>query len=155
MPGLLPRQLLEVVVPLHGLNDSPKRWFLQTTSVLELLGWKLSALDECRSFFLRPWREPAGGRIVHACRRRSLGREWCSISRFGGCAEGKISGHNMEKKLMTILRQFDHARWQHQRDHSVTEFHMHWSDQTIWCESEQNRRLKSSLFVNAREQYNG
>ena len=51
VPGLLPRQLLEVVVPLHGLNDSPKRWFLQTTSVLELLGWKLSALDECVGLF--------------------------------------------------------------------------------------------------------
>ena len=50
LPGVLPRQLLEVVLPLYGLNDSLKRWFLHVTSVLKQLGWEPMALDECVFF---------------------------------------------------------------------------------------------------------
>ena len=31
---LAEQQLLEIVLPLYGLNDSPKRWFLKFTSEL-------------------------------------------------------------------------------------------------------------------------
>ena len=44
LPGLHTQQLLEIRLPLYGLNDSPKRWFLEVsisfgTSVGNLLLW--------------------------------------------------------------------------------------------------------------------
>ena len=62
----------------------------------------------------------SGGRFVHKCRRRSLGKEWSRISSFGGRAEGKNSFH--KEKKHRILRQSDHARCHRKRDISVTEF---------------------------------
>ena len=47
LPGLHPQQLLEIRLPLYGLNDSPKRLFLEVSNFLRNIGWKSSALDEC------------------------------------------------------------------------------------------------------------
>ena len=44
LPGLHPQQLLEIRLPLYGLNDSPKRWFLEVSNFLRNIGWKSSAL---------------------------------------------------------------------------------------------------------------
>ena len=38
LPGLHPRQLLEIRLPLYGLNDSPKRWFLEVSNLLRNIG---------------------------------------------------------------------------------------------------------------------
>ena len=46
LPGLHHQQLLEIRLPLYGLNDSPKRWFLEVSNFLRNIGWKSSALDE-------------------------------------------------------------------------------------------------------------
>ena len=54
LPGLHPQQLLEIRLPFHGLNDSPKRWFLEVSTFLRNIGWKSSALDECVSMFHDP-----------------------------------------------------------------------------------------------------
>ena len=54
LPGLHPQQLLEVRLPLYGLNDSPRRWFLEVSTFLRDLGWKTSALDECVFMFYDP-----------------------------------------------------------------------------------------------------
>ena len=54
LPGLHPQQLLEIRLPLYGLNDSPKRWFLEVSNVLRNIGWKSSALDECVFMFFDP-----------------------------------------------------------------------------------------------------
>ena len=51
LPGLHPLQLLEIRQLLYGLNDSPKRWFLEVSTVLRNTGWKSSALDECVFMF--------------------------------------------------------------------------------------------------------
>ena len=44
LPGLHQQQLLEIRLPLYGLNDSPKRWFLEVSNFLRNIGWKSSAL---------------------------------------------------------------------------------------------------------------
>ena len=54
LPGLLQQQLLEIRLPLYGLNDSPKRWFLEVSNFLRNVGWKSSALDECVFIFFDP-----------------------------------------------------------------------------------------------------
>ena len=54
LPGVQPQQLLEIRLPLYGLNDSPKRWFLEVSNFLRNIGWKSSALDECVFIFLGP-----------------------------------------------------------------------------------------------------
>ena len=54
LPGLHPQQLLEIRLPLCGLNDSPKRWFLEVPTFLRNIGWKSSALDECVFMFFDP-----------------------------------------------------------------------------------------------------
>jgi hypothetical protein len=46
-PGLEPGQILEVVLPLYGLNDAPQRWFRKLSTVLKKLGWKQSIIDPC------------------------------------------------------------------------------------------------------------
>ena len=46
LPGLRPRQLLEILLPFYGLKDSLKRWLGKLTSVLKELGWAASVLDE-------------------------------------------------------------------------------------------------------------
>ena len=51
LPGLHQQQLLEIRLPLYGLNDSPKRWFLEVSNFLRNVGWKSSALDECVFIF--------------------------------------------------------------------------------------------------------
>ena len=127
--------------PLQGLNDSPKRCFLQMTSVLKQLGWKPSALDECR-FYDPDTNELAG--FVHACQRRSIGKERRSISSFGACAEGDMSGEEIEKKHRKIIRQFDH--------HSVAREFVRNPGQNP---TRQPPSLKSSLCVNATEHQNG
>ena len=53
-PGLHPQQLLEICLPLYGLNDSPKRWFLEVSNFLRNIGWNSSALDECVFLFFDP-----------------------------------------------------------------------------------------------------
>ena len=47
-------QLLEIRLPLYGLNDSPKRCFLEVSNFLRNIGWKSSALDECVFIFFDP-----------------------------------------------------------------------------------------------------
>ena len=42
LPGLHLQQLLEIRLPLYGLNDSPKRWFLEVSNFLRNIGWKSS-----------------------------------------------------------------------------------------------------------------
>ena len=54
LPGLHHQQLLEIRLPLYGLNDSPKRWFLEVSNFLRNIGWKSSALDECVFIFFDP-----------------------------------------------------------------------------------------------------
>ena len=54
LPGLHPQQLLEIRLPLYGLNDSPKRWFLEVSTFLRNLGWKPSVLGEYVSVFYDP-----------------------------------------------------------------------------------------------------
>ena len=54
LPGLHPQQLLEIRLPLYGLNDSPKRWFLELSNFLRNIGWTSSALDECVFIFFDP-----------------------------------------------------------------------------------------------------
>ena len=54
LPGLQTQQLLEIRLPLYGLNDSPKRWFLELSNFLRNIGWKSSALDECVFIFFDP-----------------------------------------------------------------------------------------------------
>ena len=49
--GLHPQYLLEIRLPLYGLNDSPKRWFLEVSNFLRNISWKFSALDECVFIF--------------------------------------------------------------------------------------------------------
>ena len=51
LPGLHPEQLLGIRLPLNGLNDSPKRGFLEVSNFLPNIGWKSSALDECVFIF--------------------------------------------------------------------------------------------------------
>ena len=50
LPGLHHQQVLEMRLPLYGLNDSPKRWFLEVSNFLRNIRWTSSALDEF--FFL-------------------------------------------------------------------------------------------------------
>ena len=54
LPALHPQQLLEIRLPLYGLNDSRKRWFLGVCTLLLNIGWKSSALDECVFMFYDP-----------------------------------------------------------------------------------------------------
>ena len=54
LSGLHPQQLLEVRLPLYGLNDSPKRWFLEVSNLLRNIGWKSSVLDEYVFIFFDP-----------------------------------------------------------------------------------------------------
>ena len=54
LPGLHHQQLLEIRLPLYGLNDSPKRWFLEVSNLLRNIGWESSALDECVFIFFDP-----------------------------------------------------------------------------------------------------
>ena len=54
LPGLQHQQLLETRLTLYGLNDSPKRWFLEVSNFLRNIGWKSSALDECVFVFFDP-----------------------------------------------------------------------------------------------------
>ena len=51
LQGLHPQQLLEISLPLYGLNDSPKKWFLEVPNLLRNIGWKSSTLDEWMSVF--------------------------------------------------------------------------------------------------------
>ena len=51
LPCLDPQQLLERRLLLYGLNDSPKRLFLEVSNFLRNIGWKSSALDECVFIF--------------------------------------------------------------------------------------------------------
>lgn len=45
LPGLLPGQLLEVLKPLYGFNDSPQNWFRKFLKTLVQKGWQQSNLD--------------------------------------------------------------------------------------------------------------
>ena len=54
LPGLHHQQLLEIRLTLYGLNDSPKRRFLEVSNLLRNIGWKSSALDECVFIFFDP-----------------------------------------------------------------------------------------------------
>ena len=54
LPGLHYQQLLEIRLPLYGLNDSPKTWFWGVSNFLRNIGWKSSALDECVFIFFDP-----------------------------------------------------------------------------------------------------
>ena len=51
LPVLHPQQELGIRLPLYGLNDRPKRWFLEVSNFLRNIGWKSSALDECVFIF--------------------------------------------------------------------------------------------------------
>ena len=44
LPGLHHQQLLENRSPLYGLNDSPKRCFLEVSNLLRNVGWKSSTV---------------------------------------------------------------------------------------------------------------
>ena len=50
LPGLHHQQLLEIRLPLYGLNDSPKRRFL--SNLLRNIGWKSSAWMNASLFSL-------------------------------------------------------------------------------------------------------
>ena len=63
LPGLHPQQLLEIRLPLFGLNDSPKRWFLEVSTFLRNIGWKSSALDECVFMFYGPYSKAFAGML--------------------------------------------------------------------------------------------
>ena len=54
LPDLHHQQLLEIRLPLYGLSDSPKRWFLDVSNFLRNIDWKSSALDECVFIFFDP-----------------------------------------------------------------------------------------------------
>ena len=54
LPGFHHQQLLEIRLPLYGLNDSPKRWFLEVSNLLRNIGWTSSALVECVFIFFDP-----------------------------------------------------------------------------------------------------
>ena len=45
---------MEIRLPLYGLSDSPKRWFLELSNLLQNIGWKSSALDKCVFTFFDP-----------------------------------------------------------------------------------------------------
>ena len=64
LPGLHPQQLLEIRLPLYGVNDSPKRWFLEVSNLLRNIGWKPSALGECVVIFFDPESEVWQGYCV-------------------------------------------------------------------------------------------
>ena len=54
LADLHPQQLLEIRLPLYGLNDSPKRWVLEVSNFFRNIGWKSSAMDECVFIFFDP-----------------------------------------------------------------------------------------------------
>ena len=54
LPGLHPQQLLEIRLPLYGLNDSPKKRFMEVSNLFRNIGWKSSASDESVFIFFDP-----------------------------------------------------------------------------------------------------
>ena len=36
---------------MNGLNDSPKRWFLEVSNLVRNIGWRSPSLDECVFIF--------------------------------------------------------------------------------------------------------
>jgi hypothetical protein len=69
LPGLHPDQIVELVLPLYGLDDAPCRWFNKISGWLQSTEgnkqrWEQSRLDPCL-FFLRSGGELVGVLVIH------------------------------------------------------------------------------------------
>ena len=122
LPGLLQQQLLEIRLPLYGLNDSPKRWFLEVSNFLRNVGWKSSALDECVFFFFDPESRVFDRNTVFTCGRSVVGWLWHSLSSNNQCTAFTFPFSQMEKKSRRVLWQPHFSGCSHQRDHCVSEY---------------------------------
>ena len=100
LPGLHHQQLLETRLPLYGLNDSPKRWFLE---VSKNIGWESSALDEYVFIFFDPESKVLTGILCLHVDDLLLGVLWHSLSSNNKCSTFTFSVSQMEKESRRIL----------------------------------------------------
>ena len=121
LPGLHHQQLLEIRLPLYGLNDSPKRLFLEVSNFLRNIGWKSSSLDECVFIFFDPESKVLAGILcLHVDDLLLVVVAQPIVKQSMHCVHVSVS--KLEKKSRRILWQPHFSGCSHQRDHCVSEY---------------------------------
>ena len=103
LPGLHHQQLLEIRLPFYGLNDSPKRWFLEVSNFLRNIGWKSSTLDECVFIFFDPESKVLTGILCLHVDDLLLGGCGTAYRQTIKCSTFTFSVSQMEKDSRIIL----------------------------------------------------